>query len=112
MSITTRGTPDNYQLAFVEDEGKVVSVAGFIITKALAWDKYLYVDDLVTDSNARSKGYGDKLIDWLMDYAKQNGCQQFHLDSAVHRLAAHRFYFRKRLTISCYHFELVFDDPK
>jgi len=96
-----------YKLAFIEDKNRIVSVAGFRISKTLAWGKFIYIDDLITDKNQRSKGYGDKLIDWLMDYAKENRCQEFHLDSGVQRFSAHRFYFRKKLTISCYHFECV-----
>ena len=98
-----------YKLAFIEDNGQVVSVAGFRITQTLAWGKFVYVDDLITDENQRSKRYGDKLIDWLVEYAKENQCKEFHLDSAVHRFSAHRFYFRKRLTISCYHFERILE---
>jgi len=96
-----------YTLAFGQDSGRVVSAAGFRFVETLAWGKFLYVDDLVTDEAQRSKGYGDKMIDWLMEYAKENQCKEFHLDSGVQRFSAHRFYFRKKLTISCYHFERV-----
>ncbi|MFC1576214.1 GNAT family N-acetyltransferase [Candidatus Omnitrophota bacterium] len=102
----------DYQLAFIEDKGKVVSVAGFRFSETLAWGKIMYVDDLITDRKQRSKGYGDKIIDWLVDLAKKSGCKEFHLDSAVHRFSAHRFYFRKRLTISCYHFEVILNDKE
>ena len=60
---------------------------------------------LVTDEKQRSKNYGDKLLDWLICYAKENDCVGFHLDSGVQRFGAHRFYFKKGLTISCYHFK-------
>ena len=98
---------DGYKLAFVEDKDRAVSVAGFRINETLVCGKFMYVDDLVTDEKERSKGYGDKLIDWLMEYAKENQCTQFHLDSNVERFSAHHFYFRKKLAIRCYHFEHV-----
>jgi GNAT superfamily N-acetyltransferase len=66
--------------------------------------RYLYVDDLVTDESERSKGYGDAIFDWLVNYAKEQNCDQFHLDSGVQRFDAHRFYFRKRMKILAYHF--------
>ena len=97
---------NGYQLAYLEEKGEVVAVAGFRFSETLAWDKLLYVDDLITDEDKRSKGYGDKLMDYLIELAKQSGCKTFHLDSAVWRYSAHRFYFRKKLTISCYHFEV------
>ncbi len=97
---------ENYSLAFVEDSGAVKSVAGFRVTESLFYGRFLYVDDLVTDEGARSKGYGEELFDWLVDYAKAKGCQVVALDSGVQRFGAHRFYLRKRMDIICHHFAL------
>jgi GNAT superfamily N-acetyltransferase len=97
-----------YELAYLRDrsDGVVKSVAGFRISESLAWGRFLYVDDLVSSSDERSKGYGSVLFDWLVDYARKNNCDQFHLDSSVQRFAAHRFYLLKRMTIECHHFGL------
>jgi GNAT superfamily N-acetyltransferase len=95
----------DYDLALVTgSDGEVKAVAGFRITESLAWGKYLYVDDLVAKSDERSKGYGGTLFDWLVEHAKNNDCDQFHLDSGVHRFAAHRFYLTKRMSIESHHF--------
>ena len=93
----------NYRLSCVID-GTVKAVAGFRISENLAWGKFLYVDDLVSSSEERSKGYGGLLFDWLVDYARQHNCDQFHLDSGVQRFRAHRFYLLKRLEIQAHHF--------
>lgn len=85
----------------------VKAVAGFRISECLAWGKFLYVDDLVTAEADRSKGYGEQMIRWLIDYARQHQCQSFQLDSGVQRFAAHRFYFRQRMEISSYHFTRI-----
>ena len=99
-----------YRLAFAEDNGKVVCVAGFRISESLAWGKFMYIDDLITDSNSRSKGYGNKLMDWLIDYAKNEKCDELHLDSGVQRYGAHRFYLHKRMDITAHHFTLRLKD--
>jgi GNAT superfamily N-acetyltransferase len=101
-----RQEKDGFRLAFVEDGGAVKAVAGYRIFETLAWGKILYVDDLVTSERERSKGHGDRLINWLVAEARKHGCDQFHLDSAVHRFGAHRFYLRKRMDISCHHFSM------
>jgi GNAT superfamily N-acetyltransferase len=93
-----------YQLVYLEVSGKPVAVAGFRISESLAWKRYLYVDDLVTLSNERSKGYGSILLKWLTDLAAREGCEQFHLDSGVQRKDAHRFYEREGLQLPSYHF--------
>lgn len=93
-----------FQLAYVREPTSVVAVAGFRISENLAWGKFVYVDDLITLSTHRSKGYGAALLAWLIDYAEQNGCAQLHLDSGVQRKDAHRFYEREGMTLMGYHF--------
>ncbi len=95
-----------FRLIFLEENGEVKSAAGIRISECLAWGKFLYVDDLVTLSSERSKGYGEKLFDWLVSYAVENSCDQFHLDSGVQRFGAHRFYIKKRMDITSHHFAL------
>jgi GNAT superfamily N-acetyltransferase len=98
-----------YKLAYLIS-GEVKAVAGFRISECLAWGKFLYVDDLVSGSDERSKGFGGALFDWLVEYAKREGCDQFHLDSGVQRFAAHRFYLDKRMMIEAHHFGLKLND--
>ncbi len=93
-----------YQLAYLDHDDQVLAVAGFRILENLAWGKFLYVDDLVADSASRSSGHGGQLLLWLLNHARQHDCDQFHLDSGVHRFAAHRFYLTHRLDIIAHHF--------
>ena len=85
----------------------VRSVAGFRLIENLASGRVLYVDDLVTDPDARSKGYGHKVLHWLMAEAKAAGCDTLELDSGVQRFGAHRFYLRNRMDISSHHFRII-----
>lgn len=94
-----------YQLACIVDQ-EVKAVAGFRISLNLAYGKFLYVDDLVSKADDRSKGYGGALFDWLVQLARDNDCDQFHLDSGVQRFGAHRFYLTKRMDIASHHFSL------
>jgi len=95
-----------YRLAAVyDDEGRIMAVAGFRIDHKLAWGRHLYVDDLVTAAEYRSKGCGAALLSWLEDEARRNGCEQLHLDSGTARHGAHRFYLRHGLDISSFHFK-------
>lgn len=95
---------EGYRLAYIEDDGLVVAVAGYRIYTNLFLSKNLYVDDLVTSANARSKGYGKQMLDWLRDKARQAGCRWYHLDSGTQRGRAHKFYFNQGFTVSSYHF--------
>ena len=95
---------DGYRLAAVVERGVVRAVAGYRYMEMLYCGKIMYVDDLNTDPQCRSKGYGKLLMAWLKKEARANGCKEIHLDSGVQREQTHRFYFREGLTINCYHF--------
>jgi GNAT superfamily N-acetyltransferase len=98
---------DGYQLAALYDEANVRAVAGYRFMEMLYCGRIMYIDDLNTDERYRSKGYGKALLDWLKVEARKQGCAQLHLDSGVQREQTHRFYFRERLTINCYHFHVT-----
>ncbi len=95
---------DGYRLAALYEDQHVRAVAGYRFMEMLHCGRILYVDDLNTDEAFRSRGCGRVLIAWLKNQARVSGCEQIHLDSGVQREAAHRFYFRERLTIRGYHF--------
>jgi GNAT superfamily N-acetyltransferase len=95
-----------YLLAFLESEGEVRAVAGYRFLESLFSGKFLYVDDLVTSEAHRSRGFGGQLFDWLVEQAREKGCENLELDSGVQRFDAHRFYLLKRMNISSYHFKL------
>jgi len=95
-----------YKLVYLEEDGALKSVAGFRIAESLAWGRHMYVDDLVSISSERGKGFGEKLFDWLLEHAKAQQCGQLHLDSGVQRFDTHRFYINKGMAIMSHHFSL------
>jgi hypothetical protein len=99
-----------YNLAYLEENNEVKACAGFVFSEKLFSGKMIYVDDLITLSTERSKGYGDMMFNWLLDYAKMNNCDQLHLDSGVQRFGAHRFYLRNRMDITSHHFVIKLTD--
>ncbi|PZR76809.1 MAG: GNAT family N-acetyltransferase [Chthoniobacterales bacterium] len=101
-----RQQEEGYQLAFLEQDGAVRSVAGFRIFNLLFSGRTLYIDDLVTHDSDRSRGLGAALFDWLIEHAKEQGCEHLTLDSGVQRFAAHRFYLNRGMDITSHHFQL------
>lgn len=96
-----------YNLAAVLDNGEIQTVAGYRFTESLAWGRFMYVDDLVTRSAARSQSFGHQMFEWLVAEAKRKDCAQLHLDSGSQRTDAHKFYFREGLKITSFHFKTV-----
>ena len=95
------------QLAYLNEDEAIKAVAGFRISEWLAVDgKYLEIEDLVSVADERSKGHGGALFDWLVEYAKENGCTHLRLVSNVVRADAHRFYERKGMTHVAHYFSM------
>lgn len=96
---------EGYGIGYIRDEaGSVVACIGFRRQERLAYGPLIYIDDLATLSSARSRGFGAALLDWVEALAQREGRKIIDLDSATHRLEAHRFYLRQRYAISSFHF--------
>ncbi len=104
--IYAEGFDQGLRFTAVDHEGRIVAVAGWRLVACTTVGRRLYIDDLVTDPQVRSAGHGKLLLAELERRAREAGCRVLDLDSGVHRGAAHRFYFRERMTITAYHFTL------
>jgi GNAT superfamily N-acetyltransferase len=95
-----------YQLVFLEHESVVKAVAGIRVAEWLARGKSLDLEDLVATENDRSKGFGGTLFDWVVDYAREQGCVEVRLVSHVTRYRAHQFYLKKKMIIDAHFFSM------
>jgi GNAT superfamily N-acetyltransferase len=93
------------RIAYLDEDG-IKAVAGYRISEWLAGGRYLEIEDLVTAEGARSRGYGGRLFDWLVDVAAKDNCRQIRLVSNVKRADAHRFYVRKGMTLEAHYFSM------
>ncbi len=106
LTQTKKQMQTGYYLAYLKDGRHICALAGYRYSECLAWGAFLYVDDLITDSAQRSKGYGKLLLDWLVQQAKIHQCSELHLDSGVQRLDAHRFYAVHGMAKTGYHYAI------
>jgi GNAT superfamily N-acetyltransferase len=95
-----------FRLAYLKDEDEVKAVAGIRVSEWLHGGKYLEIDDLVAKDGDRSKGFGGRLFDWIVDLARAEECNHVRLLSGVQRFDAHRFYLKKRMNIEAHYFTL------
>lgn len=106
VSRVRRQQAQGYQLIYLQEPGLVVAAAGYRVLEFLAWGKVLYLDDLITLPEKRGAGYGGALMDWLILAAREQGCDELHLDSGYQRQDAHRLYLNKGLQLGCHHFSM------
>ncbi len=89
-----RQAQQGYRLVALYDAGDAVALAGYRLQENLVHGRFLYVDDLVTDSTRRSRGYGEQLLHYLHEQARAAGCGKLVLDTPMANSLGHRFYFR------------------
>lgn len=100
------------QRVFAGGGRMVVAVENAVVQGVAVWRSYentvhgpfLYIDDLVTDDNSRSRGVGNALMEHCRNIARELGCNVMSLDSGTQRQQAHKFYFREQMLITSFHF--------
>ncbi|SOD88506.1 GNAT family N-acetyltransferase [Spirosoma fluviale] len=102
---------ERFVLAFVPAEDPAdpaPAVVGYRTMNFLYCGKTIYIDDLSTLPDARGKGYASALVDFVVEQARELGCQCVSLDSGQNpaRYDAHRLYLNKGFNITSHHFKL------
>ncbi len=97
---------EGYAIAAVIENNEAVACIGFRMATMLAWGKILYIDDLITKERHQGKGYGSVLLKHAIEFAKQQGCDQVHLDTGFTRHAAHNLYAKHGFEPNCHHLAL------
>jgi len=97
----------NYRIVVLKVGDEIRAAAGFRWIENLAVGASLYIDDLVTVEKYRSQGYGRNLVKYLEGVASAIGANAIRLDSAIHRVDAHRFYEREGFVYFSKHFVRV-----
>jgi GNAT superfamily N-acetyltransferase len=99
-----RQADQGYRLLAAWQDDEIKALAGYRLQENLLYGRFLYVDDLVTASEARSHGLGARLIDALREEARKHRCANFVLDTALGNSLGQRFYFRQGLLAVGMHF--------
>lgn len=85
-------TANGYRLFGLFSDGELAALAGVDIMTNMYYGRHLWVFELVTDSDHRSNGFGERLVRFLIEWAERKGCEKIALSSGLQRADAHRFY--------------------
>ena len=93
-------------MIFIDEGERAPAVSVFRINYYFYRGKNLYIDDLSTMASQRGKGYAGALLDFIIQHAKDNNCENIHLDSGYskERFDAHRLYLNKGFHLASHHF--------
>jgi diamine N-acetyltransferase len=95
---------ENYQMiaAYIKEE--MVGIAGYWVLTRFYSGKYTQVGNMVVDEKHRNLGIGKKILGFIEDEGKKQGCQHFILDSRLDNKKSHDFYLREGFEVMGYHF--------
>lgn len=93
--VTEAQKEEGYKMFALFAGNNIVAAIGFQPMITLYYGRFIWVCDLVTDANHRSKGYGEKLLSCVHTWAKENNYESVALSSGLQRIDAHRFYENK-----------------
>ena len=93
-----------YRLLVCWQGNRALALAGYRKLDNLIHGSFLYVDDLVTCSGERGRGYGEHLLAALRGIGAGLGCGQLVLDTALSNEGAQRFYRRVGMQECALHF--------
>jgi len=86
-----------YRILAVWEGDEVVALAGYRYQENTVYGRFLYVDDLVSAEQHRSRRWGAQLLARLTEFAEQAQCVRLVLDTGLTNGLAQRFYFREGL---------------
>ncbi|SER55105.1 Acetyltransferase (GNAT) domain-containing protein [Gracilibacillus ureilyticus] len=82
----------DYRLIGLYSNNEIIALSGFMPMTTLYNGKFIWVCDLVTESQKQSMGYGRKLLSYIENWATQHDYGIVSLSSGLLRENAHRFY--------------------
>lgn len=94
----------SYQCVGGFHDGRLIAICGLWITTRFYSGKQLEPDNVIIHPDYRSLGLGQRLMDWIYQYAKSEQCEFCELNAYVTNTAAHRFYLQQGFAILGFHF--------
>ena len=75
---------EDHIIAVAEMEGKIVGATTLLIESKFIHEGGLvgHIEDVVVNKNCQGKGIGEKIVRYLLEYARNRGCYKTILDCA------------------------------
>jgi GNAT superfamily N-acetyltransferase len=81
-----------YKMIGVFEALELVTYVGVYVQTNFHYKRHLFVDDLVTYDSFRSRGYGDAMFEYLVNFAKVAMCENIVVSSVIDNIDAHKFF--------------------
>lgn len=86
---------EQYRLCALYEKGEIMAVIGFMPMITLNYGRFIWICDLVTDQKQRYLGYGEDLLNYLHQWARENKYTSIALSSGIKQEKTNLFYENK-----------------
>jgi len=97
-------TEQNYECLGIYDANKLIGICGLWFQTRHYAGRSLEMDHVIIDDSYRGHRIGEKLIDFVSNYAKGKSCNWVELNSYVHNFPSHKFFYNQGFVAKGYHF--------
>lgn len=99
----------NFQCIGVYDASKLVGICGFWILNKFYMGKHIEPDNVFISKEYRSLGIGKLMLDWILNHAKEIGCNSTEINCYVNNKRGIQFWEDQGYSRDGYHMRNVFD---
>ena len=84
----------NIKYFLAKDNNKIIGSCYICIIPNLTYNgkSIGYIENVIVNKNYRKLGIGKKIMEMVIEYAKENNCYKVVLQSGIKRIEAHKFY--------------------
>lgn len=83
---------DGYEIVALEEQREVVALMGYRVLSDFVRGRHLYIDDLVTREDRRSRGLGAILLNYAENLAPKLNCKTLRLCTGLENTGGIKFY--------------------
>ncbi len=95
----------SYHCVGVYDNGKLIGISGLWILCKFYAGKHIEPDNVIIHPDQRGKHVGEKLMDWIHNYAKEIGCVASELNCYPTNSKGIKFWMNSGYELKGFHFE-------
>lgn len=92
----------------VFDEDKLIGISGLWILTKYYVGRHIEPDDVVILPEYRGYGIGEKMMEWIYNFAKEQGCIASELNCYVGNSAGQKFWANEGYRIIGFHYQKKF----
>lgn len=97
-----------YKCIGIFDGDYLIGICGIWILTKYYVGKHIEPDNVIISPEYQNQNLGTKLMAWIYDYAKRNGCVASELNCYINNKEAHKFWEKEGYEVIALHFQKKF----